>query len=73
MSGYRNSGVIAESSMADVQRKKRSVVGPIPDRAVSYEMTAQRAVIKEASGVTMMEYKLVRLHKLIKCMRMHEG
>ena len=48
MSGYRNSDVIAESSMADVQQKKRLVVGPIPDRAVSYEMTARCAVIKEA-------------------------
>ena len=37
--------------MADVQRKRRLMVGPAPDRAVSYEMTAWCAVIEEAKEI----------------------
>ena len=48
LSGYNNSDVIAESSMADVQRKRRLMVGPTPSQAVSYEMTTRCAVTKEA-------------------------
>ena len=48
MSGYKSDDVIAESAVADVLREKRLVVGPTLDRAVSYEMTARCAVIKEA-------------------------
>ena len=48
LSGYKSDDIIAESAVAVVQREKRLVAGPASDWAVSYEMTAQRTVIKEA-------------------------
>ena len=39
--------VIAESAMPDLQRKRRVVVGPAPDRMVSYDKTVQCTVTED--------------------------
>ena len=46
LSGYWDNDIIAESATEDVPRKKRVVVGPTPDWAVSYEKTTRCTIIE---------------------------